>query len=570
MKALSNYCSLLFENCIDGVIILTQTHDIIYVNNQAEALFENEFSLLWSRNPSIQKQLFYGEKSSPVVAADLPFQQVISGAKVADLELFLPSSSPGKGHWLRFDGFPLSAQADLPQSGIVIMVKDITGRKIAAAAALTTVPRDSLTGLLQRSVFIDRVDHALARLNHDPSGLVAMVYIDINHLKWVNDAFGHDIGDRLLVEFAHRLITSLRSEDTVSRLGSDTFALLLEDVASYSAVVSTIEHLYGSLDQPFFIADQPIQVDVSMGIAFGDADSKHPEDLLRAASMAMYQAKQTSGQRYRVFEDAMQTHVEGNLRLEIALRRAIPNQELVLYYQPIVSIRSKETIGFEALVRWQHPEQGLLDPVSFIQIAERTGLIIPLGWWVLREACRQLRSWQDTEVEAKDLFVSVNMSSAQFSQGDVVGKITSILAETQLQGKNLKLEITESVLIENSASIVEQLTRIRALGIKLSIDDFGTGYSSLSYLYRFPFDTLKIDRSFIEDADTSYDKLEILQSMVRLAWNLGLELVAEGIETEKHYSQLKALRCESGQGYLFSKPLTAMAMEALIHKQFEA
>lgn len=567
MKALSNYCSILFENCIDAAIVVTQTHDIIYANDQAKVLFENDFSLLWSQDLSAQRQLFYGEQTSSVATAELPFQKVISERKITDLELFLPSSNRCKGYWLLFNGFPLSAKAELPESGVVIMIKDITERKIDAAAALTTMLRDSLTGLLQRSVFIDRVEHALARLDHYPSGLIAMVYIDIDHLKLVNDAFGHTIGDLLLVEFAHRLKTALRPEDTISRLGSDTFALLLEDVASYSAVVNTIEHLYKSLDQPFLIAEQPIQVDAIMGIAFGDIDSKHPEDLLRAASMAMYQAKQTSGERYRLFEDAMQTHIEGNLRLEIALRQAIPNQELVLHYQPIVAIRSKETIGFEALVRWQHPEQGLLSPAKFIQLAEKTGLIIPLGWWVLREACRQLRVWQDT-TEATDLFVSVNMSSKQFSQGDIVDKITSILAETQLNGSNLKLEITESVLIENSASIVEQLVRIRALGIKLSIDDFGTGYSSLSYLYRFPFDTLKIDRSFIEDADTSYDKLEILQSMVRLAWNLGLELVAEGIETEKHYSQLKALRCESGQGYLFSRPLTAIAMEALLRKQF--
>jgi diguanylate cyclase (GGDEF)-like protein len=569
MQSFSSSCSRLFNQCQDAVIVAHSNHQIVYVNDQAKALFDNDFSSLWDPNAVPHRHLYYSDQVSPVAAADLPLSQVLAGKKIADLELFLSNPSSPQGHWLRFSGFPLAEDVGCPQSGAVVMIQDITVRKAEAAIALKSTLRDNLTGLLQRSVFIDRVDHALARLDSESSSLIAVVYIDINHLKLVNDAFGHQIGDQLLVEFAQRLKATLRSEDTISRLGSDTFALLREDTASYSEIANTIEHLYASLDQPFLIANQSIQVDASMGIALGDSTSKHPEDLLRDASIAMYRAKQASGQRYRLFEDTMQTHIEGDLRLEIALRQAIQNQELVLHYQPIVLIRSKETIGFEALVRWQHPEQGLLNPGEFIQLAEKTGLIIPLGWWVLREACRQLKTWQDDSTEAKNLFVSVNMSSKQFSQGDVVEKIQSILADTQLQGKNLKLEITESVLIENSVSIVEQLIRIRELGIKLSIDDFGTGYSSLSYLYRFPFDTLKIDRSFIEDADTSYDKLEILQSMVRLAWNLGLELVAEGIETEKHYSQLKALRCESGQGYLFSRPLAASAMEALIRRQFE-
>jgi diguanylate cyclase (GGDEF)-like protein len=569
MQSFSSSCSRLFNQCQDAVIVAHSSHQIIYVNDQAKVLFDNDFSSLWDPSAVCYRHLYYSDQVSPVAAADLPLSQVLAGKKLADLELFLSTHSSSQGHWLRFSGFPLAEDVGCPQSGAVVIIQDITVRKAEAAIALKSTLRDNLTGLLQRSVFIDRVDHALARLDPESSSLIAVVYIDINHLKLVNDAFGHQIGDQLLVEFAQRLKAALRSEDTISRLGSDTFALLREDTASYSEIANTIENLYASLDQPFLIANQSIQVDASMGIALGDSTSKHPEDLLRDASIAMYRAKQASGQRYCLFEDAMQTRIEGDLRLEIALRQAIQNQELVLHYQPIVLIRSKETIGFEALVRWQHPEQGLLSPGKFIQLAEKTGLIIPLGWWVLREACRQLKTWQDDSTEAKNLFVSVNMSSKQFSQGDVVEKIQSILADTQLQGENLKLEITESVLIENSVSIVEQLIRIRKLGIKLSIDDFGTGYSSLSYLYRFPFDTLKIDRSFIEDADTSYDKLEILQSMVRLAWNLGLELVAEGIETEKHYSQLKALRCESGQGYLFSRPLEATAMEALIRQQFE-
>jgi diguanylate cyclase (GGDEF)-like protein len=568
MSALSSICSRLFAHCQDAVIVVTQTYDLVYANNQAKILFDNNFSLLWHQNSDSHRQLCYGDRISPVVEAELPLKQVISGAIIANLELFLSAPPPSKGCWLQVNGFPLTEGSASADSGAVVMLQDITARKTKEAAALKAGLRDSLTGLLRRSVFIDRVDHALTRLTHRPSGLIAVVYIDIDHLRLVNDAFGRNIGDRLLQAFAQRLQTGLRPGDTISRLSSDTFALLLEDAASYSEVINILENLYDSLDPPFLIVDQPIQVAATMGIALGDQSSKHPEDLLQDASMAMYQAKQTSGQRYHLFEDTMQTHIEGDFRLEIDLRHAIQNHELVLHYQPIVLIRSEETIGFEALVRWQHPEQGLLSPDKFIRLAEETGLIVPLGWWVLREACRQLRAWQDRTPAAKNLFVSVNMSSKQFSERGVVEKIDRILAETDLQTHNLKLEITESVLIENSASIVEQLRRIRERGIKLLIDDFGTGYSSLSYLYRFPFDALKIDRSFIEDADTSYEKLEILQSVVRLAWNLGLEVVAEGVETPKHHSQLKALRCESGQGYLFSRPLTAEAMETLITQQF--
>ncbi len=568
MNLLSSSCAQLFDHCQDAVIVVTQTYDVIYVNDQANTLFQRDFSLLWEKHPEPHRQLFYDDTTSPVATIDLPLKQVNAGIKITDLELFLPALALGSGRWLLFNGFPLMVDTVSRQSGAVVMVQDITERKVHEAVVHTNSLRDGLTSLLQRNVFIDRVEHALARLEHHVSGLIALVYIDINHLKLVNDAFGHDIGDLLLVEFAHRLTAALRSEDTVSRLGGDTFAILLEDIASYSTVVTTIEQLYEKLDQPFMLAEQPIPIDASMGIALGDTNARHPEDLLRAARIAMYQAKKTAGQRYCLFEDKMQTHIEGDLRLEIALRKAIPNQELVLHYQPIVLIRSKETIGFEALVRWQHPKQGLLSPEKFIHIAEKTGLIVPLGWWVLREACYQLRAWQNNTPEAKNLFVSVNMSSKQFFQGDAADRIAKILDDTHLSGENLKIEITESVLIENSTSIVQQLTSIRNLGIKLSIDDFGTGYSSLSYLYQFPFDTLKIDRSFIEGADTSYDKLEILQSVVRLAWNLGLEVVAEGVETPKHHSQLKALRCESGQGYLFSRPLTATAMETLIHRQF--
>jgi EAL domain-containing protein (putative c-di-GMP-specific phosphodiesterase class I) len=341
----------------------------------------------------------------------------------------------------------------------------------------------------------------------------------------------------------------------------------VEDVVSVSEVIDIAETILAELRQPFSLSGEIVTTHASLGISLGDSQTPSADVLLKQASIAMHKVKQSPHQRYCIFEDSIRGGNQSSLRLEMDLKRAIAQQELFLEYQPIVLVRNQKIIGMESLVRWHHSEQGVLPPTKFIPLAEKTGLIIPLGWWVLEESCRQLKHWQDTIPNVASLFVSVNMSSQQFSQADFLDRLTHILKSTGLDPKYLKIEITEGVLIENSESIIAILDAIRAMGIKLSIDDFGTGYSSLSYLHRFPVDTLKIDRSFLENADSDFEKLEILQSVVRLAWNLGLEVVAEGIETQRHLAQITSLRCESGQGFFFSRPLSQQAMEDFLSEE---
>jgi len=474
----------------------------------------------------------------------------------------LRCSPPHPDTWLAVTGYTI----DLPNlnfQGALIFMRDISHHKTPTHRS----GLDELTGTVNRTIFMDRIQHALDKTRQDENSFVAVLCLDVTRLKAINDTFGYLAGDRLLVEIAHRLEQNLRPQDTLSRLGGDEFTVLLEDVSSYSEVMAIAEELYKECAEPVLVDSYEINVGVNIGLSLGNNQTPDADTLLRQADVAMNEAKGRFGEHYCVFEAAMVADADNSLHLEMALKRAIENGELYLEYQPIFLVRSQAVIGVESLVRWQHPTQGSLGPSQFIALAEKTGLIIPLGWWVLEESCRQLKEWQEMIPSAKTLFVSVNMSSRQFAQKDVLQRIQAILKHTGLATQFLKIEITESVLINNSDSIIEVLTAIRAMGIRLSVDDFGTGYSSLSYLHRFPVDTLKIDRSFLENADSDFEKLEILQSVVRLAWNLGLEVVAEGIETQRHLAQVKALRCESGQGFLFSRPLRKNALEKILRSQ---
>jgi diguanylate cyclase (GGDEF)-like protein len=393
---------------------------------------------------------------------------------------------------------------------------------------------------------------------------MALLFMDLDRFKEVNDSLGHRVGNELLAQLGQRLQDHLSKHHTVARLGGDEFAVLLEHIPNPTVAIAMAEQLRNAIIQPFYLQQYEVYIDASIGIALGSEQYQQAEDWLRDADAAMYQIKDLPDRHWHIFDSSLQNQRHQRLQSEMALRQALDRQELRLYYQPIVTLSTQAIIGFEALVRWQHPERGLLMPGEFIATAEATGLIIPLGWWVLEEACQQMQTWSELHPTMANLSISVNMSSKQFSQQNLVEKVQDILAKTRFSPHRLKLEITEGVLIHHSESIVAILEQLRAMGIGLAVDDFGTGYSSLSYLHRFPFDCLKIDRSFIENADQDFEKLEILQSVVRLAWNLGLDVVAEGVETQRHYAQLKALRCESGQGYLFSQPLPPEGIEALV------
>jgi diguanylate cyclase (GGDEF)-like protein len=556
-------------NCEDGIIVVNQLQVPIFCNAKAREILQDNIEPFLFHNPQTPKQQV--SESGQILTSqkfEQLLQRVSQGEQFRDLELSWKTCStpntPSHQHWVLVSGIPIALQT----GGGILLLKDITRQKQAEKDILQNALCDELTGLPNRKVLIDRIAHALEHHKRESDRVLALLFIDLDRFKAINDTLGHRVGNELLQEFSQRIKSDLRAEDTIARIGGDEFAILLENLASHSTLISIVERLCEKISSPFYLQGHEVYIDASIGIALGSAQYGHPEDLLRDADIAMYQAKDCAETHYQIFDSSMHLNVDTDLDLEMALRKAISNRELVLHYQPIVLLRSQEILGFEALVRWNHPQLGLLAPSKFISIAEKTGLIIPLGWWVLKEACRQMKEWQCRYPKAELLAISVNMSSKQFSQKYIVEKIEAILHETELEGKHLKLEITESVLIEHSDSIIDVLKQIQGLGIKLSIDDFGTGYSSLSYLHRFPFDALKIDRSFIEGADTDYEKLEILQSVVHLAWNLGLEVVAEGVETEKNYAQLKALRCESGQGYLFSRPLDVCAAEALISSAF--
>lgn len=552
----------LFQDCGDAIVIADQQAQIIFANGAARSLFHDDLSTL--TDPTTAScLLFEVNQANHVVSSPLSLlPEVLTVGNFRDREWVLRSPNTDTEVWLSVTGCVIKMPEQ--ERGILLIIHDISKYKQERLDSLQSSYRDKLTGLVNRTVFMDRIEHALVRARQQEHALVAILYLDIKRLKAVNDTFGYAVGDELIVAVAHRLTHCLRPTDTLSRLGGDEFTLLVEDITSFSEVEAIVETVYEALHNPFRIQEQDIPVDISLGISLGRSTNQSAETLLRQADTAMNRAKKAFGEKYCVFKDSMETDSHHSLLLEMALKKAIENQELFLEFQPIFLVRNQRIIGMESLVRWQHPEQGILMPSNFISLAEKTGLIIPIGWWVLEASCRQLKIWQETILASQSLFVSVNMSSQQFSQKDVPGRIRQILDAVGLAPECLRIEITEGVLIDNSTSIIEILDDIRAMGIKLSIDDFGTGYSSLSYLHKFPFDTLKIDRSFLENADSDFEKLEILQAMVRLAWNLGLEVVAEGIETPRHLAQIKSLRCESGQGFLFSKPLNIQAMEVLL------
>lgn len=359
----------------------------------------------------------------------------------------------------------------------------------------------------------------------------------------------------------------LRSGDTVARLGGDEFTILLNDIQDLSDVIHVVERIHNELKSSFNLSGYEVFTTASIGIALSTTSYSQPEELLRDADIAMYRAKALGKARYEVFDKDMYASAVTRLQLETDLQHAIERQEFRLHYQPIVFLETGKIHGFEALVRWQHPDRGLIYPVEFIPVAEETGLIVPIGQWVLREACRQMRIWQEQSFTTLPLTTNVNLSRRQFVQPNLVEQIEQILQETNLNAHNLNLEITESVIMENAATATSMLLSLRTLGVQLHMDDFGTGYSSLSYLHSFPINTLKIDRSFISRMGQDAENLEIVQAIVTLAHSLGMKVTAEGVETAEQLAQLRVLKCDYVQGYFFSKPVNSEMAKALIAKE---
>lgn len=426
---------------------------------------------------------------------------------------------------------------------------------------------DPLTGLPNRALFLNRLEQAVQQAKRCENYLFAVLFIDLDRFKLVNDSLGHMVGDELLIAIARRLEKCLRNKDTIARLGGDEFAVLLNDIKDSSHATHTAERIKQELTKPFNLNRHEVFTSASIGVVLGSKAHGWLNDLLRNADIAMYRAKALGKSRYEVFDTAMHVQAVTRLQMETDLQWAIRNQELQVHYQPIVLLETGRITGFEALLRWKHPLRGFISPVEFIPLAEETGLIVSIGQWVLYEACRQLCAWQVKFLTSPPLTISINLSVKQLKQPELVEQIAKILHETNLDARSLRLELTESVLVENAESVTTVLWQMKALGILLYLDDFGTGYSSLSYLHRFPIDTLKIDRSFINKMDCGSKNLEIVRVITMLSQALGMDVIAEGIETAQQLAQLRELQCKYGQGYFFFKPLDCATTDALIAQQ---
>lgn len=443
---------------------------------------------------------------------------------------------------------------------------DITERKLAEQRLLYDAMHDHLTGLANRARFMDRLSHAIARARRSKNPLFAVLFLDLDRFKLVNDSLGHLAGDQLLVGIAHRLERCLRPGDTLARLGGDEFTILLEELSGPTSVIIVAERILRLLEEPFFLSGQDVFSSASIGIALSSgADYQWPADVLRDADTAMYHAKTEGKSRYAIFDPTMHDRARTRLQIETDLRRGLERDEFFVVYQPIVALGTEKIVGFEALIRWRHPQHGVIMPSDFIAIAEETSLIMPLGQFVLREACRQLQQWQ-MRYPDQSLSINVNLSARQIADPQLVEQTSAVLRDFSIVPGNLRLEITETAIIEHGDTANQVLLRLRELGAHICIDDFGTGYSSLSYLHRFPIATIKIDRSFVSQMNISSENTEIVRTIVSLARSLGMAAIAEGTETLEQLTQLRALSCEYGQGWLFAEALEADDASALLER----
>jgi diguanylate cyclase (GGDEF)-like protein/PAS domain S-box-containing protein len=453
--------------------------------------------------------------------------------------------------------------------GIVLNCHDVTDLKALERQLRQLAFHDALTGLANRALLVDRMGHALERAGRRNQSIGVLV-LDLDDFKVVNDSLGHHAGDALLKHVGTRITSALRTGDTAARLGGDEFAVLLEDVSSEAEALTVANKLIDAVRVPLEVAGREVAVGLSVGVVLSSRASDSVDDLLRQADLALYRAKTEGKGTAAVFDPSLETRVQERLEIESDLRQALDRGELHLVYQPIVTLVDRHIVEVEALLRWQHPRRGLIGPAAFIPVAEETGMIVPIGKWVLEEACRQVRLWQEQFPTVPPLVVSVNLSGRQFQHVSLVADVERVLRQTRIDPHSLKLEITESVLMRDVAAAVATCNALKKLGVQLSIDDFGTGYSSLGQLKRFPFDALKIDRSFVDGLGRNEQDGAIVQSVVTLARSLSLGVTAEGIETTAQEAHVRLLGCEHGQGYLFARPQAPERITDLLADDSEA
>lgn len=469
-----------------------------------------------------------------------------------DMRLF---RSDGLMRWVSLAGHEVFS-SEGQSLGIRLSLRDITKRKFMEKQLHYEALHDPLTGLANRNLCLDRIIQAVERSRRRENYYFAIVFMDLDRFKIVNDSLGHAVGDKLLIEVSQRLLKLVRDLDTVSRFGGDEFILVLEELSLPREAIRIIKRVRDKLSEPVVIDGHTINISASYGAVLSPTDYLEPEKLLQNANIAMHQAKEAGRDRIKVFNTRMLDQAMLAMTMQNDLRSGIVNDELYLDYQPIYSLTDNSVVGFEALVRWEHPSKGLIMPGDFIPLAEETGLIFDLGRWVLARACKEMKSWTMLYEGARDMVVSVNVSGRQFSQPNLVDTILAYLREFDLPPRNIKIEITETAIMERSVQAIEMLNRLKSAGVKVSIDDFGTGYSSMSNLQEFPLDQLKIDLSFVRRIDQSKENIEIVKAIINLAHNLGLHVVAEGVENDNQQQVLSSLGCEFGQGFYYAKPLS--------------
>lgn len=548
-----------FSNAPIGIALISNEGKWIQVNESFCSIFGYS-----------EQELFAESLKDVVYQADLfeflsEIGSVIQGKKQSFQAEMRYVNKKGEVIWTQTS---ISLLNDSQNSRLICQVQDISARRIAEEKLRYNAFYDSLTGLANRNFFMERLNEAINLAKSGKKQEFAVVFVDLDRFKLINDTVGHTIGDKVLIAVANRLKNCLPKYSTLARFGNDEFLLLLDPQTNHNQVIELVEEIQLQMSLVFSISGQEITVTASIGVVFYDNEHKTGEDLLRDADNALHIAKKQGRHCSIIFDEPMRAAALHQTRLEKDLYRAVERNELFLVYQPIVSIEDEKLTGFEALIRWNHPELGLVSPLQFIPIAEENGEIVEIGNFVLEEACRQLRAWKKQYSKDLPLFISINVSSKQLLQKQLLADVIQTLEKYKIEPHQLKIEITESVIVENSDHVISILKQFRAMGVKLSMDDFGTGYSSLSYLHKLPINTLKIDRSFVSRLTIENESDEIVKTILLLAKNLKLETVAEGIEAFEQLQFLKDFGCDFAQGYYFSKPLNVEDAFAFINKSF--
>lgn len=546
------YFQQLFENSPQGILVLDPSDRVIKVNRGFEELFGYGSDEVCGR--PLTEAIVPGERRDEATA----LSRAVLFGEIVRMET-VRRHRDGRLIAVSIIGYPI--RFDDKMIGVYGIYNDITERKRAEERLLHDALHDALTGLPNRTYFTNRVRHCLQLQSHKAGFLFAILFLDLDRFKLVNDSLGHGLGDRLLIAFAERLRGSLAQKDVLARLGGDEFVVLLEGIQDASEAELVAHQIQRELITPFDLDGIEVFTATSIGISISNSDYQHPEEPIRDADTAMYRAKARGRACHAVFDTEMHAQAKDRLRLETDLRRAMARGEFCIFYQPIINLKSGMISGFEALLRWNHPHRGLLLPGQFFAVAEEAGLTVRISEFVLDTACRQLHIWQQRD---KPVGISVNLSTKQFLQQDLIRQLDALMEDYDLEPGGLGLEITEGVILHGSESAVDILNILKSSAVRLYLDDFGTGYSSLSYLQNFPIDTLKIDRSFISGKAGRGGRPEIVKAIINLAHSLGIDVVAEGIETEGQLADLRALGCEYGQGFLFAPALDAEAASALL------